>query len=394
MTATVLCAPLTPPAEITTALPGTVVTAADLAAAGRAIEAQPEGVLVVLAPSLEFDDVLAFLEAQIALRPWLDVVVMRERVELADVRRAVRAGARDVLEASDVTGLADTCALLADRAARRVVPTIVAPERTSRGKVITVFSAKGGAGKTTVATNLAATLNDRGAARVCLVDLDLEFGDVAITLRLDPRKTRADMLTWDEFTPDAVPSLLTAAGPRFDCLLAPLGPGQGEKLPPALTGRLLEHLAENYDYVVVDTPAGFTEHVLAALDASDRLVLITAPELPSLKNLRLTLDMLDLLGYSKDIRSLVVNRADVKAGLTPADLEDVTMTPLTAHIPSSPDVPASINRGVPLAVDQPEHPLSRALRRLVAERLDTDRVVRGKHRAPLFARLMRRKAAA
>jgi len=394
MTATVLCAPLTPPAEITTALPGTVVTASDLAAAGRAIEAQPEGVLVVLAPSLELDDVLGFVEAQIALRPWLDVVVMRERVELADVRRAVRAGARDVLEASDVTGLADTCALLADRAARRIVPAIVAPERTSRGKVITVFSAKGGAGKTTVATNLAATLNDRGAARVCLVDLDLEFGDVAITLRLDPRKTVADMLTWDEFTPDAVPSLLTSAGPRFDCLLAPLGPGQGEKLPPALTGRLLEHLAENYDYVVVDTPAGFTEHVLAALDASDHLVLITAPELPSLKNLRLTLDMLDLLGYSKDIRSLVVNRADVKAGLTPADLEDVTMTPLTAHIPSSPDVPASINRGVPLAVDQPEHPLSRALRRLVAERLDTDRVVRGKHRAPLFARLMRRKAAA
>jgi pilus assembly protein CpaE len=348
----------------------------------------------VLAPSLEFDDVLAFVEAQVALRPWLDVVVMRERVELADVRRAVRAGARDVLEASDITGLADTCAVLADRAARRVVPALVAPERTSRGKVITVFSAKGGAGKTTVATNLAATLNDRGAARVCLVDFDLEFGDVAITLRLDPRKTVADMLAWDEFTPDAVPTLLTSAGPRFDCLLAPVGPGQSEKLPTALTGRLLEHLAENYDYVVVDTPAGFTEHVLAALDASDHLVLITAPELPSLKNLRLTLDMLDLLGYSKDIRSLVVNRADVKAGLTPADLEDVTMTPLTAHIPSSPDVPASINRGVPLAVDQPDHPLSRALRRLVAERLDTDRVVRGKHRAPLFARLMRRKAAA
>jgi pilus assembly protein CpaE len=394
MTATVLCVPLTPPAEVTTALPGTVTTATDLDAAARAIEAQPEGVLVVLAPSLEFDDVLAFVEAQVALRPWLDVVVMRERVELADVRRAVRAGARDVLEASDITGLADTCAVLADRAARRVVPALVAPERTSRGKVITVFSAKGGAGKTTVATNLAATLNDRGAARVCLVDFDLEFGDVAITLRLDPRKTVADMLAWDEFTPDAVPTLLTSAGPRFDCLLAPVGPGQSEKLPTALTGRLLEHLAENYDYVVVDTPAGFTEHVLAALDASDHLVLITAPELPSLKNLRLTLDMLDLLGYSKDIRSLVVNRADVKAGLTPADLEDVTMTPLTAHIPSSPDVPASINRGVPLAVDQPDHPLSRALRRLVAERLDTDRVVRGKHRAPLFARLMRRKAAA
>jgi pilus assembly protein CpaE len=394
MTATVLCTPLDPPADVVAALPGPVVSAPDLAAAARAVEVQADDLLVVLAPSLDIDEVLAFVETQVARRPWLDVVVMRERVELADVRRAVRAGARDVLEAADVTGLADTCARLSDRAARRVVPTIVAPERASRGKVITVFSAKGGAGKTTVATNLAATLNDRGAARVCLVDFDLEFGDVAITLRLDPRKTVTDMLTWEEFTPDAVPSLLTSAGPQFDCLLAPVGPGQSDKLPTALTGRLLEHLAENYDYVVVDTPAGFTEHVLAALDASDHLVLITAPELPSLKNLRLTLDMLDLLGYSKDIRSLVVNRADVKAGLTAADLEDVTMTPLTAHIPSSPDVPASINRGVPLAVDQPDHPLSRALRRLVAERLDTDRVVRGKHRAPLFSRLMRRKVAA
>jgi len=394
MTGTVLCTPLAAPPEIVAALPGPVVTATDLTAAARAVEAQGGDALVVLAPSLDLDEALAFVEAQVGRRPWLDVVVMRDRVDLADVRRAARAGARDVLEAADVAGLAETCARLGERASRRVIPTVPAAERTSRGKVITVFSAKGGAGKTTVATNLAATLNGRGAARVCLVDFDLEFGDVAITLRLDPRKTVADMLAWEEFTPDAVPSLLTSAGPRFDCLLAPVGPGQSEKLSTALTGRLLDHLADHYDYVVVDTPAGFTEHVLAALDASDHLVLITAPELPSLKNLRLTLDMLDLLGYSKDIRSLVVNRADVKAGLTAADLEDVTMTPLTAHIPSSPDVPASINRGVPLAVDQPEHPLSRALRRLVAERLDTERPLRGKHRAPLFARLVRRRAAA
>jgi pilus assembly protein CpaE len=143
---------------------------------------------------------------------------------------------------------------------------------------------------------------------------------------------------------------------------------------------------------VVDTAAAFTDHVLAALDVSDHQVLITAPELPSLKNLRLALDTLDLLGYRKDIRSLVVNRADVKSGLTAAELEGVTMVPLAAHQPSTADVSASINRGVPLVIEQPEHPFSWALRRLAAERLGSGEILTGKHRPSVF-RLRRRSAA-
>lgn len=388
MTTTILCTPRPAPADMAAALPAHVVTVNDLATAAAAIAERPDRVLAVLGPALDFEEVLSFVEAHTVERPGLDVVVVRDRVGLADVRRAVRAGARDVLEAGDVGGLTEACARLGERAARR--PAV--PEPRGRGKVITVFSAKGGAGKTTLATNLAATLNDRGATRVCLVDLDLEFGDVAIMLRLQPRTTITDALGWADFEPEAVPELLTPAGPGLDCLLAPVGPGRSDELPATLTTRLLEQLAERYEFVVVDTPAAFTDHVLAALDVSDHHVLITAPELPSLKNLRLTLDTLDLLGFDKGVRSLVVNRADVRAGLTAADLEQVTMTPLTAHLQSSPDVPASINRGVPLVLERPDHPFSRAVRRLVAERLDTSRVLAGKHR-PLMRRWRRRQAA-
>lgn len=389
---TILCTPVEPPApELTAALPQPLVVVGDLAAARAAIGTDDDQV-IVLGPQLELPDVVSFLESECGAHPALDVVVVRDALTLSDVRLAIRAGARDLLETADVAGLHDVCARLTERAGRRRGADDDAGTGSGRGKVITVFSAKGGAGKTTVATNLAATLNNRGKTRVCLVDLDLEFGDVAITLRLEPRVTLTDALEWDGFQPDLVPELLTAAGPRWDCLLAPVGPGRSDDLPAALTGQILVELASRYEYVVVDTAAAFTDHVLAALDVSDHQVLITAPELPSLKNLRLALDTLDLLGYRKDIRSLVVNRADVKSGLTAAELEGVTMVPLAAHLPSTADVSASINRGVPLVIEQPEHPFSWALRRLAAERLGSGEILTGKHRPSVF-RLRRRSAA-
>lgn len=390
---TIFCTPVGRPVpELSAALPEPVVVVGDLAAARAAIGDQVDQV-IVLGPQLKLSAVLSFLESECGEHPMLDVVVVRDALMLSDVRRAIRAGARDLLETADVAGLHDVCLRLSERAERRRTSAGETGGGSDRGKVITVFSAKGGAGKTTVATNLAATLNNRGKTRVCLVDLDLEFGDVAITLRLEPRVTLTDALEWDGFQSDLVPELLTPAGPRWDCLLAPVGPGRSDDLPAALTGQILAELANRYEYVVVDTAAAFTDHVLAALDLSDHQVLITAPELPSLKNLRLALDTLDLLGYSKDIRSLVVNRADVKSGLSAAELEGVTMVPLAAHLPSSADVSASINRGVPLVVEQPDHPLSWALRRLAAERLGSGEVLTGKHRTSVL-RLRRRSQAA
>jgi pilus assembly protein CpaE len=117
-----------------------------------------------------------------------------------------------------------------------------------------------------------------------------------------------------------------------------------------------------FDSVVVDTPPQFTDHVLTALDSSHVHVLLTTPDIPALKNLRITLDTFDLLDLPKENRLIVLNRSDAKVGLTAADIERVIRTPISAHVPSSRDVPVSINRGVPIMVDNPQHPVSKAVR--------------------------------
>lgn len=237
------------------------------------------------------------------------------------------------------------------------------------GRTITVFSPKGGTGKTTIATNLAVALHQGGRRRVCLLDLDLEFGDVAISLSLEPIKSLVDAVTDDveRDEDDAIALLLTEYRPGLDCILAPIEPGDAVKIPPDIVTALLTVLPYRYDYIVVDTPSQLSENVLAALDASDHHVLIANPEIPSLKNLRLTLDMLDLLRYGHDMRSIVFNRADDASGLTDADVQNALRAPVAAHVPASRDVPASINRGVPIVAAKPDHPVSKAIRRFAAD---------------------------
>ncbi|MFF0264216.1 CpaE family protein [Kribbella sp. NPDC004536] len=240
------------------------------------------------------------------------------------------------------------------------------------GRVITVFAAKGGCGKTTVATNLAVTLCALGTRRVCLVDLDLQFGDVACVLGLRAERGLCDAVRWaGALTTDQLPELMTPYRPNFDCLLAPTGPGEAAQIPHALVDELLRVLPEAYDYVVVDTPAQFDASVLAALDAADHQVLVATPERPSLKNLRLTLDILDLL-YDASSRSVVVNRSDSRNGLTVADVDQLLRSPITIQLPNWTDVPASINRGEPITVGYPDHPVSQAIRELAASLAASD----------------------
>jgi pilus assembly protein CpaE len=124
-----------------------------------------------------------------------------------------------------------------------------------------------------------------------------------------------------------------------------------------------------YDFVVVDTPPAFTEHVLAAFDNSDLLVLIATLDIPAVKNLRLTLDTLDLLGNPKDSRIVVLNRSDAKVGLKAEDVVSAIRQEIAVMVPSSAAVPASVNRGVPIVLDEPRHAVSLAIKELADSHL-------------------------
>jgi pilus assembly protein CpaE len=242
-------------------------------------------------------------------------------------------------------------------------------EPAGEGEIVTVFAPKGGVGKTTLATNLGVVLAGEGR-QVCVVDLDLTSGDIAISVQLDPVRTLVNAVPMaGHLDGPGAASLLTRYRPGLQMLLAPVAPGDAEKVTPALVSELLAVLRTMFDFVVVDTPAYLSEHVLAAMDVSVHHVLLATPDVPALKNLRVTQDMLDLLSYAREARSIVLNRSDSNVGLSPEDVERVLRSPIAAHIPSSRAVPLSINNGMPITLANQEHPVSRAIVRFAQQAL-------------------------
>ncbi len=335
----------------------------------RALAEAPHELLVVIGPDVELALALQFAEDWRMQRPELGIVLTRRRVDVGLLGQALRSGVREVVNPDDLTTLADACRRSIDISRRTLGLSLTSADRNS-GRIVTVFAAKGGCGKTTVATNLAVALAENGRRRVCLVDLDLAFGDVAIAMQLLPTHTISDAVPMQgSMDVKGVRPLLTSHSPGLETVLAPLEPGEAEKIPVAAVHELLRTLRTMFDFVVVDTPPAFTEHVLAAFDLSDAYVLLATLDIPALKNLRLTLDTLDVLGYPRESWHVVLNRSDSKVGLNVADVEKALKTGIAVQIPSSRAVSASINKGVPLVLEEPNHPVSVAIRLLAASRV-------------------------
>jgi Flp pilus assembly CpaE family ATPase len=364
----ILCEPASSAGELLSGIDGEVRRADTLAAAAKLLDSDPHETLVIIGPRAVTGDALAFAASLRLARPAVGVILARRDVDVSLLMRAMQSGVRDVVQAGDDAAMAAACRRSYEVTRRMLAPP--ADQESTPGQIVTVFAAKGGCGKTTLAVNLAVALAMQGAGRVCVVDLDLAFGDVGITVQLDPLRTILDALPMaGHLDESGAASLLTRYQPGLDVLLAPVTPGDAEKIPPRLVGELLGVLRGMYDFVVLDTPAQFNEHVLTAMDVSSHLVLLTTPDVTALKNLRVALDMLDMLSYPRQIRSVVVNRADSKVGLSLEQVHKVVRSDVAAHIPSSRAVPVSVNKGVPIVLGSPSHPVSQAVTRFVQQRL-------------------------
>jgi pilus assembly protein CpaE len=320
--------------------------------------------VVVVGPPIGTDSALALAERLRVSRPHVGVVLVRARIDAKLLSDAIRAGVREVVNARELATINAAARQAQDLASRMLASSSDdgAEEEHGRATIITVFSAKGGCGKTTVSTNLAAALADGGRREVCIVDLDLAFGDVAIAMQLFPTHTISDAVALeDTLDPSGVSSLLTQHSPGLRVLSAPVEPGLAENIPVTLVSKLLAIMREMFDYVIVDTPPAFTDQVLAAFDASDLAILLATLDIPALKNLKLSLETLELLNYPREKIRLILNRADSKVGLDAGEVEKTLRSPISALIPSSRAVPAATNRGVPIVTDQPHHPVSLAL---------------------------------
>jgi pilus assembly protein CpaE len=363
----ILCEPASSAGELLSGIDGEVRRADSLAAAAKLLDSDPHETLVIIGPRALTGDALAFAASLRLARPAVGVILARREVDVTLLMRALQSGVRDVVQVGDDAAMAGACRRSYEVTRRMLAPQ--AGEESAPGQIVTVFGAKGGCGKTVLAVNLGVALSMQGR-RVCVVDLDLAFGDVAISVQLDPLRTILDALPMaGHLDESGAASLLTRYQPGLEMLLAPVTPGDAEKIPPRLVGELLAVLRGMYDFVIVDTPAQLSEHVLTAMDVSSHLVLIATPDVTALKNLRVALEMLDMLSYPRQIRSVVINRADSKVGISPEQVRKVVRSDIAAHIPSNRAVPISVNKGVPIMLGNSGHPVSQSVMKFAQQHL-------------------------
>lgn len=305
-----------------------------------------------------------------ALAPAVSVVAVVGALTSEVLQAALRAGVRDVLpESFKPTQLRDAVRRaegLARQAMGRSGSVIDLTEEAPKGRAITVFSPKGGVGKSFLSANLAILLAQReGPEAIALADFDLEFGDLAIMLQVFPPRTIYDAaVNADHLDPDALKGYMSVHACGASLLAAPLEPGLAETISTDTARAIVGMLKERFRSVVIDTPHSFTDHALAALDESEEFVLMATLDIPCIKNLKLSLRTLEMLGLARERIRIVLNRADSKVGLRVQEVEKTLGTSVDVCIPSSRDVPLSINRGTPLVLAEPKSPVTVALGKL------------------------------
>jgi pilus assembly protein CpaE len=233
-------------------------------------------------------------------------------------------------------------------------------------RVITVFSTKGGAGKSVIATNLGVVLAQRSEKPVVLVDADLQFGDIAVMLKLSPAHTVVDAVSaLDRLDTPFLRSLLAEHTPSGLLVLpAPLEPAFADQIGAAEMTQIVEMLRQFCSYVIVDTPAYFNDVVLGLIEISDDVLLVAGMDIPNIKNVKIGLQTLRLLNTPMEKLKLVLNRANSKVKLDVGEVERTLGIQAEALIPSDVVVPQAVNKGEPVVLSDKKAPVSKSLEQL------------------------------
>lgn len=312
--------------------------------------------------------------------PHIQVVILSVQGDQNYMRRAMLAGARDFLTkppmgdelVSAIRRAAEMARIERGKSTQVRLPssapggTTVSPTTLMglpQGKIVTVYSPKGGTGCTTLAVNLAIALHNEDT-RVVLVDGNLQFGDVAVFVNEQGKNTVVDIAPRvDELEPDIIEEIMIKHEPSgIRILAAPQRPEQAEKVSAEQFSKILNYLRQLYAYVVVDTAPILTDITLSAIDASDVIVLVTTQDIPAIKNARLFLDLLQTMGVEREHIVFTMNKFDKRIAITPERVGENLKQEVKAVIPLDERVviPA-VNRGVPFMLDNKAQPVARGI---------------------------------
>lgn len=322
-------------------------------------------------------DGISATEAILRNQPHVQVIILSVQGDQNYMRRAMLAGARDFLTkppmADELISAIRRAGEMAqhDRAKNaQVRSSVVMPGAPvaggfslTQGKVVTVYSPKGGTGCTTIAVNLALTLHNEDT-RTTLVDGSFQYGDVAVFINEQGKNTIIDLATRvDELDPEIVEGVMIKHTPSgVHVLAAPSRPEHAEKVSGDQFAQLIDYLRQLYAYVVIDTATALNDITLTAIDKSNAIVLVTTQDIPSIKNARLFLDLLHTIGIGRERIVFCMNRYDKRIAITPDRVGDNLKQPVAAVIPLDERVVVpAVNRGVPFVLENKTQPAARGI---------------------------------
>jgi pilus assembly protein CpaE len=346
-----------------------VVGVVEQAAGVAAIDATAADVLLV-ACGVASDAAVAFINSAVRHRGDRPLIVVCGGSPNGFVRDVLTSGADDIVLIDDtVTPGPETFFAMQKALARRSGGAVDG----THGSLVCVLGPKGGIGKTVTSTNLGVALADAGH-RTVVVDLDLQFGDAGLALGLQPERTIYDLATsGGALDADKVDGYLAEHGSGVRVLLAPVRPDQAQSITVEFLKELYATLTTAFDFVVVDTPPGFSPEVIATIDASSSICMMGMLDAPSLKNTKIGLETLGLMGYAPDRVRVVLNRADTSVGISHADVVAILGRAPDVLIPSQRDVVRWLNAGEPIVLASKRSEPAKAFRAL-ADLAATDRV--------------------
>jgi pilus assembly protein CpaE len=322
-------------------------------------------------------DGISATEAIHSKQPAVQVVILSVQSDQNYMRRAMLAGARDFLTKPPmgdelISAIRRAGSLAQSERSKsaqvNVTPIsgnmgVVAGYGAPKGKIVTIYSPKGGVGCTTLAVNLALTLHNEDTP-VVLVDGNLQFGDVAVFINEQGKNTIMDLAPRaDELDPEIVDEvMLKHASSGLHVLAAPSRPEYAEKVSSGQFTKVLEYLRQVYAYVIVDTAALLTDVTLSAIDVSDLIVLVTTQDIPAIKNCRLFLDLLQTLGIERERILFVMNRFDKRINITPERVTENLKQEIVSVIPFDEQTTTkAVNRGIPFVLDSKNQPAARGI---------------------------------
>lgn len=322
-----------------------------------------EGIdVAIVGPAFAHEAGVAEMALMFDVRPSLPLVLVTDALNTEVLKAALRTGFKDVIEAPLTLRKIEEAFGLLDQLARREDSMI--SRKNKIGKVVTIMSPKGGAGKTMTTVNTALSLAQWGdPARVVILDADLQFGDVCISLQVDPKHTIVDAARdVDKLDEPLLESLLARHTSGMRVLSAPLEPSLADEVSTQVVVKTIGMLKRMFEYIVIDTAPFLDEPVLSILERSDVVLLVVDMDLPSVKNAKLALDTLRLIKFPFEKIKLVLNRVNSKARLDIDELERSLGLEVQAAVSSDKLVPRAVNEGEPVVSLYPRSRVARDLR--------------------------------